>query len=511
MPSNQYCGCCSRRTVTIFFAISGSAFLILGLTLSVGRVFDKLIAENVDKEVALKDGTLGFKEWKKPSVPIYKQYFVFNLTNPEEVIEGAIPNVTQIGPYSYREFRTNEVLYWNQDQSIVTYMPNRTYIFDEATSCAGCDDQMDSFVTVNIPLLTVALKLKNTDLTNYTNCLGLVQFAADSWGVKLFQRKRVREFLWGYTDDMLDTIVNVKSDDCPSSAAKDVKPFVQIQKNNTYFGISAVHTGQDHISKVQEFTMWRNESHLNCWSDRFANTINGTDGTQFAPRVTNDETLYTFSPEICRSISFSYESSVEVKKIKLYRFTVPPEVFKSGDIYPSNKGFCVEPGCLPSGLLNVSLCRPMNPPLVVSSPHFYQGNKSLLKTINGLHPTKSAHETFLDVEPLTGRVMRAAQRLQINVALESVNTLKQTTGKFKSVFLPVMFVSETGEITDEKAKEFRSKVNEVTIIFEVVQYFLITLGVLCLLAAFMLLFVMISSGERAGKNEKKPLLAQYKC
>lgn len=52
--------------------------------------------------MVLKDGTLGFKEWKKPSVPIYKQYFVFNLTNPEAVMEGAIPNVTQIGPYSYR-------------------------------------------------------------------------------------------------------------------------------------------------------------------------------------------------------------------------------------------------------------------------------------------------------------------------------------------------------------------------------------------------------------------------
>lgn len=32
------------------------------------------------------------------------------------------------------------------------------------------------------------------------------------------------------------------------------------QKNNTYFGISAVHTGQDDISKVQQFTMWRHES-----------------------------------------------------------------------------------------------------------------------------------------------------------------------------------------------------------------------------------------------------------
>ena len=44
-----------------------------------------------------------YKEWIKPSVPVYMKYFVFNVTNPNEVMEGLeIPNVTQIGPYSYR-------------------------------------------------------------------------------------------------------------------------------------------------------------------------------------------------------------------------------------------------------------------------------------------------------------------------------------------------------------------------------------------------------------------------
>ena len=32
------------------------------------------------------------------------KYYMFNVTNHKEVMQGAIPNVTQIGPYSYRYF-----------------------------------------------------------------------------------------------------------------------------------------------------------------------------------------------------------------------------------------------------------------------------------------------------------------------------------------------------------------------------------------------------------------------
>lgn len=52
-----------------------------------------------------------------------------------------------------REIRSNDVLNWTNDDSVVTFMPNRTYIFDPKTSCEGCSDKNDTFVTVNIPLL----------------------------------------------------------------------------------------------------------------------------------------------------------------------------------------------------------------------------------------------------------------------------------------------------------------------------------------------------------------------
>ena len=74
--------------------------------------------------------------------------------------------------------------------------------------------------------------------------------------------------------------------------------------------------------------------------------------------------VYTISNVIIcifqRAMHLTYESTENVKKIEVYRFTAPDEVYLSGDVYPPNKGFCVPPGCLPTGLLNISLCQPMS-------------------------------------------------------------------------------------------------------------------------------------------------------
>lgn len=62
-----------------------------------------------------------------------------------------------------------------------------------------------------------------------------------------------------------------------------------------------------------------------------------------------------------RSVYFTYESTVKVKGIKLYRFIAPKELYLSGDVYEANKGFCVPSNsCLPTGLLNISRCQPQS-------------------------------------------------------------------------------------------------------------------------------------------------------
>ena len=52
---------------------------------------------------------------------------------------------------------------------------------------------------------------------------------ADAYQVRLFQSKSVYDLLWGYTDPLLNTIVNVQSDACPRNSSKGVSSFVQLQ------------------------------------------------------------------------------------------------------------------------------------------------------------------------------------------------------------------------------------------------------------------------------------------
>ena len=73
--------------------------------------------------------------------------------------------------------------------------------------------------------------------------------------------------------------------------------------------------------------------------------------------------------------------------------------------------------CAPEGMFNVSACHGGSP-MLLSWPHFYNGDPSLVQNIEGLNPDKDKHEFQIDILPQLGVGLRAAIRLQINIFLE---------------------------------------------------------------------------------------------
>jgi hypothetical protein len=50
----------------------------------------------------LKEGNEVYDRWLHPENPVYLTFYMFNVTNAENVSKGGIPNVQQHGPYTYR-------------------------------------------------------------------------------------------------------------------------------------------------------------------------------------------------------------------------------------------------------------------------------------------------------------------------------------------------------------------------------------------------------------------------
>jgi hypothetical protein len=55
--------------------------------------------------------------------------------------------------FSFREIRHNVPHYFNHSINTIVYNSEKSYVFDDATSCAGCDPVVDKIYTINIPLL----------------------------------------------------------------------------------------------------------------------------------------------------------------------------------------------------------------------------------------------------------------------------------------------------------------------------------------------------------------------
>lgn len=55
------------------------------------------------QEVVLEEGTIAFKNWVKTGTTVYRQFWIFDVQNPDEVVVNSSKiKVKQRGPYTYR-------------------------------------------------------------------------------------------------------------------------------------------------------------------------------------------------------------------------------------------------------------------------------------------------------------------------------------------------------------------------------------------------------------------------
>ncbi|TKC53600.1 hypothetical protein EI555_015433 [Monodon monoceros] len=91
---------CDRNCGLIAGAVIGALMAVFGgILMPVG---DMLIEKTVKKEAVLEEGTIAFKSWVKTGTEVYRQVWIFDVQNPEEVaVNSSKIKVKQRGPYTY--------------------------------------------------------------------------------------------------------------------------------------------------------------------------------------------------------------------------------------------------------------------------------------------------------------------------------------------------------------------------------------------------------------------------
>lgn len=167
---------CKRFPFIIVGALGGILTAIFG-ALCGWVIFPALIKLNIEKvrmerrkflfewklndklqQTALVNGTEQYERWVNLPQPLNFKVYLFNVTNAEDVLDGAMPIVNEIGPYVYLQYRNKIVSNISPDKSIVTFRTIQNYVFDHKASAPLTEND-------NLVLLNAQLNVSNVTLS----------------------------------------------------------------------------------------------------------------------------------------------------------------------------------------------------------------------------------------------------------------------------------------------------------------------------------------------------------
>jgi len=216
---------------------------------------------------------------ENPDTITYREYYLFNVLNPKEIALGEKPILEERGPYVYRE-ETKRYQEKYLDNDRLSYSTITTLYPEPSLSGASLSDQI---TFLNIPAM---------GMIQSSNIFSQFLFNTILAHFDLFYTKTAEELISGYKDPLLEKAKRFKS---------DINEIFSLFKENATISDNYVISNKEY--KIES---WNNLDKLNYWTTEWANQINGTDGSEFAPNLKQKNPLYMFRPEICRSIRLEY-------------------------------------------------------------------------------------------------------------------------------------------------------------------------------------------------------------
>ncbi|KAF8359424.1 scav-2 [Pristionchus pacificus] len=491
------------QRVTVAGVALAAAMLALFVLLFF-MVIPAVVERLVIKQSELVEGSEVMERWKNPKFKMQFKVFVFSVRNPDEVLNGARPIVKETGPYVWDKVMKHEVT--AAGNGTVTFKRKVLYFFNEKDSCPTCILGNRVWVPNIIYQKFVEVASKPAMRAAATTLLAQTPFLELEVGDLLFR---------GYKDPFLENFCDVPFVNviCQTVFALPERIGLFYGFNNSYVdGEYTVKDGTMNIRERGDLVSFEGMDRLrkSWWSNEEARVLKGNEGSLFHPFVKRDETLWTFSNQLCRALPLVYEKDTEVLGIPTYRFRVTPTAFD----YDDNPGYChatdkvfypqqngSERHCYPHGIMQVAKCRPNEPPAVLSMPNFHLAPEEVRQSVEGLNATDEERDSIIvDVEPTLGMPVRAHRAMQINIEFWAGKDilLPAYHTKQRSTLIPIVIVHDDAEIDDETLNKVKLELIMGQRVAAGACYLLL-LTALALLAATGL-FALYKSGLLCGRR-----------
>ena len=429
----------------------------------------KNVHGKVTHQMSLQNGTILYEQWLAPDAQLYKDFYIFNWTNPDELALGVAPNLTEIGPYRYREYRNKTVVGVSDDSCHVVYTQHKIFVFDrEATNINLSED--DVIQTLNLPLAGAVHVARDSAFLRAA--LNSIVLETNS---SLHKTLTVSQLIWGYEDLFIKELKKLYL------FPKEQNFSIFVNDSTRDQLASIVNTGVCESRFVGQFLQWDGQRRLDIWGDQYANMVNGTEGFFFHPFLNPNDVITFFVDDAMRSIDLVYKNShIEHRGIDTLRYGLPAEFLLNSSSYPPNARWyqsCAQ------GLFYVGNSSIMpGSPAYASKPHFLDGDPALLLNVSGLSPNRDLHDLFVDIEPTTGVTVAVHNRVQINFKLQRAEVVY-----FSEIppllYMPVLYSDESVTLSQQLYSQLSSRLGLIDLVFSI-SLSILSAGLFCLLSSF---------------------------
>ncbi|XP_003747317.1 lysosome membrane protein 2 [Galendromus occidentalis] len=422
--SSSRCCCFSYRICSILLLIL--ACVMTGVATVLFTQFDKFFDNALRDQMHLGPNGLVFPAWRVSELRTNMRLYLFNITNPDEVMLGDKPILREIGPYTWKI---------HMDKFDINFYPNYTLSYRENKWFEFLPDQSvgtydDIVTTVNVPYAAVAQRLKGQN----SFAKSTATFTLNGLGQNLMHYRRVGELTFeGYPDFLILVASAVEKGKEEESGLGSflgagfrfvtnllVDQNLQgnfgyfIDRNNTDDGVVTIFTGEDERSKINKVDVVNGRKELTTWPVARCNKITGTMG-HLRPPASGEKPVDVFVPDLCRSLPLRYERESMYEGLSTLRFVAGKETFDNSKTDACFAG----PRNFSSGVMDIGPCK-KDAPLVVSFPHYLYADDKHLDSVVGMNPKKEKHQFYLESDPLTGVTVSVRARFQVGVILERV-------------------------------------------------------------------------------------------